>query len=226
MSKTLGEEYEITSFEVKLCSLLRLAIGTSTCPKCIYKRSKKKYGWKDNLARYWWKKYKNVDIGIFTYGYQYLNNRHLVSIGAFCSIAEGQLIVPNDHRLDWITTSPIASLKEFSFVNRDCMNDYILEEDRKIVIGNDVWIGARCIIFEGVTIGDGAVIAAGSIVRKDVPPYAVVGGVDKILKYRFDKETIENLLDRQWWNWSDEKIREKIHLFRDKEKFIKCISIP
>ena len=131
-----------------------------------------------------------------------------MSIGSFCSIADGQTVVPNDHRMDWITTSPIASLKEFGFVDRDYMNDYISDADRKIVIGNDVWIGARCIIFEGVAIGDGAVIAAGSIIRKDVPPYAVVGGVDRIIKYRFDQETIDKLLKMQWWNWDDEKIRK------------------
>lgn len=97
-------------------------------------------------------------------------------VHAFCSIAEGQIVIPNDHRMDWITTSPIASLKQFSFTDKDYMSEYISDEDRKVVIGNDVWIGARCIIFEGITIGDGAVIAAGSIIRKDVPPYAVVGG--------------------------------------------------
>ena len=122
--------------------------------------------------------------------------------------------------MDWITTSPIASLKEFGFVDRDYMNDYISEADRKIVIGNDVWIGARCIIFEGVTIGDGAVIAAGSIIRKDVPPYAVVGGVDRIIKYRFNQETIDKLLKTQWWNWDDEKIRLKIHHLMDNHKHV------
>lgn len=208
MSDKLVEKYGITVFEASLCAVIRKIIGTSKCPKWIYKKSKKKYGWADNIARYWWKKYKNVDIGRYTYGYKYLDYRHLVSIGSFCSIADGQTVVPNDHRMDWITTSPIASLKEFGFVDRDYMNDYISEDNRKIVIGNDVWIGAKCIIFEGVTIGDGAVIAAGSIIRKDVPPYAVVGGVDKIIKYRFDQETIDKLLKMQWWNWDDEKIRK------------------
>lgn len=104
------------------------------------------------------------------------------------------------------------------------MSEYISGEDRKVVIGNDVWIGARCIIFEGVTIGDGAVIAAGSIIRKDVPPYAVVGGVDKILRYRFDKDTVNKLLQIQWWNWDDEKIRRNIDLFRDKNNFLERMS--
>lgn len=100
------------------------------------------------------------------------------------------------------------------------MYKYCSAEQRNIVVGNDVWIGANCIIFEGVTIGDGAVIAAGSIVRKDVPPYAVVGGVGKIIKYRFSHETIEKLLEIQWWNWEDSKIKENIKLLQDAEKFV------
>ena len=147
------------------------------------------------------------------------------SIGSFCSIAEGQLIVPNDHRLDWITTSPIASLKEFSFADKDYMEDYISSENRSIIIGNDVWIGARCIIFEGVTIGDGAVIAAGSIIRKNVPPYAVVGGVDKILKYRFRQDIIEKLLKIKWWDWDDNKIIENFELMKNVELFVEKYGI-
>ncbi len=214
-------QYDVSTWDKIYCYMLRKIRGTKKIPKCILKKSYKKYGRLDSLGRYFFDKYTGIPVGRYTYGYQYLDNDNVKSIGAFCSIAEGQLIVPNDHRLDWITTSPIASLKEFSFVDKDYMDDYISSEDRKIVIGNDVWIGARCIIFEGVTIGDGAVIAAGSIIRKDVPPYAVVGGIDKILKYRFNQETIAKLLKKQWWNWEDEKIRQNIHLFRDKEEFNK-----
>lgn len=213
-------QYDVSTWDKIYCYMLRKIRGTKKIPKCILKKSYKKYGRLDSLGRYFFDKYTGIPVGRYTYGYQYLDNDNVKSIGAFCSIAEGQLIVPNDHRLDWITTSPIASLKEFSFVDKDYMDDYISSEDRNIVIGNDVWIGARCIIFEGVTIGDGAVIAAGSIIRKNVPPYAVVGGVDKILKYRFNQETIAKLLKKQWWNWEDEKIRQNIHLFRDKEEFM------
>lgn len=213
-------EYNVSFFDKIYCFVLRKIRGTKKLPKCVLKKSYKKYGRLDSLGRYFFDKYTGIPVGRYTYGYQYLSNDNVKSIGAFCSIAEGQLIVPNDHRLDWITTSPIASLKEFSFVGRDYVNDYMSEEDRKIIIGNDVWIGARCIIFEGVTIGDGAVIAAGSIIRKDVPPYAVVGGVDKILRYRFDKETIEKLLKIKWWNWDDKDIREKIYMFRETAFFI------
>ena len=216
----LVSEYGIKKSEAMLCSVVRKIRGTSKCPKFILKKSKKRYGWEDNLGRYWNAKYNNVKVGRYTYGYEHLNSKWLVSIGAFCSIASGQTIVPNDHRMDWVTTSPIASLKEFSFTKEDYMNDYCPDSKRRIVIGNDVWIGANCTIFEGVTIGDGAVIAAGSIVRKDVPPYAVFGGVDKIIKYRFTDETIKKLLKIKWWNWEEKKIRENIKLLQDADEFV------
>lgn len=217
-------QYDVSTWDKIYCYLLRKIRGTKKMPKCVLKKSYKKYGRLDSLGRYFFDTYTGIPVGKYTYGYQYLNNDHVESIGAFCSIAEGQLVVPNDHRMDWITTSPIASLKQFSFTDKDYMSEYISGEDRKVVIGNDVWIGARCIIFEGITIGDGAVIAAGSIIRKDVPPYAVVGGVDKILRYRFDKDTVNKLLQIQWWNWDDEKIRRNIDLFRDKNHFLERMS--
>ena len=169
-------QYDVSTWDKIYCYLLRKIRGTKKMPKCVLKKSYKKYGRLDSLGRYFFDTYTGIPVGKYTYGYQYLNNNNIESIGAFCSIAEGQLVIPNDHRMDWITTSPIASLKQFSFTDKDYMSEYISGEDRKVVIGNDVWIGARCIIFEGITIGDGAVIAAGSIIRKDVPPYAVVGG--------------------------------------------------
>ena len=86
--------------------------------------------------------------------------------------------------------------------------------------GKSVCFQVPALIFSGVTIGDGAVIAAGAIVRKDVPPYAVVGGVDRILKYRFSQETIEKLLKIQWWNWDFKKIKENEQYFYDTEKFV------
>jgi len=105
------------------------------------------------------------------------------------------------------------------------MNDYCPENKREVVIGNDVWIGANCIIFEGVTIGDGAVIAAGSIIRKDVPPYALVVGVDRIAKYRFEPKIIEQLLKIKWWEWEDKKIKTKINMMYDVNSFVKKFDI-
>jgi acetyltransferase-like isoleucine patch superfamily enzyme len=84
-----------------------------------------------------------------------------------------------------------------------------------VVIGNDVWIGYEALILSGVKIGDGAVIAARSVVSRDVEPYSIVGGTPaKHLRYRFSPEMIEELLKIAWWNWSFEEIRTAWHLIQ------------
>lgn len=208
-------DYGISKYEKLLCFVVRHIRGTRKMPNFIVKKSRRKYGYLDNLARYFFDKYSGIPVGKYTYGYQNLTNWNIKRIGAFCSIANGVIVVPNDHRTAWVTTSPIACLPEFSFAIENYTDEYCPAEIRQVIIGNDVWIGANAIIFEGVSIGDGAVIAAGSIVRKDVPPYAVVGGIDRILKYRFDDATIEKLLKIKWWEWNDDKIRDNIELFQD-----------
>lgn len=92
-------------------------------------------------------------------------------------------------------------------------------------IGNDVWIGAKSIVMDGVSIGDGAIVAAGSVVTKDVPPFAVVGGVPaKVIKYRFPQEVIDRLEEIQWWNLPDEKITEVVDLFHIKNPSLEDIN--
>ena len=95
----------------------------------------------------------------------------------------------------------------------------------KVVIGNHVFIGVNAIILPNVTIGDNAVVAAGAVVTKDVPPYAVVAGVPaKVLRYRFDEETIKCLLQSEWWNLPDEEIEKYAHLIKDPIAFIKALK--
>ena len=90
--------------------------------------------------------------------------------------------------------------------------------DRKgdIIIGNDVWIGYEAVIMSGVTIGDGAIIGARSVVTKDIPPYTIVGGVPaRQIRRRFSEETIAALLELKWWNWPREKIARKIEAIKN-----------
>lgn len=83
-------------------------------------------------------------------------------------------------------------------------------------IGNDVWIGCGVIVMPGVSIGDGAVVGAGAIVTKDVEPYSVVSGVPaRLMRYRFDRETIETLESLDWWDWDDATLRSRISFFRE-----------
>lgn len=129
-------------------------------------------------------------------------------IGKFCSIADNlQIIAKGSHMMDWVTTYPFS----IKWGMKVPLNN--LPPTSPIFIGNDVWIASNVKIKQGVTIGDGAVLATECFVTKDVPPYAVVGGNPaKIIKYRFTKEQIEDLLKIQWWNWPDVEIREIVHL--------------
>lgn len=89
---------------------------------------------------------------------------------------------------------------------------------KKVIVGNDVWIGSRVMVVGGVTIGDGAVIAAGAVVTKDVPPYAVVGGVPaKVIRYRFSEDIVKFLEELEWWNLPESELKEHIELFQKEE---------
>lgn len=143
--------------------------------------------------------------------YTYLGKNCLVqnaSIGKFCSIANDVLIGLGNHPIDLFSTSTLFYRKT-NTLRIDLINDNLgFEEYDKISIGNDVWIGVRAIIMDGVKIGDGAIIAANAVVVKDVPPYAIVGGVPaKIIKYRFSTSEIEMMLKQKWWVWDLEKIK-------------------
>lgn len=93
------------------------------------------------------------------------------------------------------------------------------------MIGNDVWIDMNAIVMRGVKIGDGAVIAAGAVVTKDVAPYSIVGGNPaKLIKYRFTEEVIGKLLEIKWWDWDEEKIRRNSAIFYDTENFVKVFG--
>ena len=88
-------------------------------------------------------------------------------------------------------------------------------EEERVILGNDVWVGSHVLINGGVHIGNGACIAAGAVVVKDVPPYAIVGGVPaKIIRYRFPKEVIDRLESIQWWNLPIDILKQNIHLFQ------------
>lgn len=134
-----------------------------------------------------------------------------IQIGSYCSIARDVIFQEILHDYEKITT---YFIQERIFGEKARTDGF---SKGSIIVGNDVWIGAQSIILSGVTIGDGAVIAANSVVTKDVPPYAIIGGSPaKIIKYRFDQEVINELLELQWWNWSIDKIKRNKDIFTDK----------
>jgi virginiamycin A acetyltransferase len=139
-----------------------------------------------------------------------------VKIGNFCSIARNVSIQEYNHILQRCSSYFIMH----HVFNEDFLNE--IESKGPIIIGNDVWIGTQSVVLTGVTIGDGAVIAANSVVNTDIPPYAIAAGTPaKVVGYRFSDELINELLRIQWWDWPLSKIiRNKVlfegHLSIDK----------
>jgi len=155
-------------------------------------------------------------------------------IGSFCSIAPGtRFIFLGRHHYDWVSTYPFYEFYEEWRVDTEWYErgSPILSKWRAdpIIVGNDVWIASEVSIQQGVTIGDGAVIAFGSLVTHDIPPYALVGGCPaKVIKYRFSPEQIERLLRIAWWNWEDARIKLALPylLLSDIDRFIDYAETP
>ncbi len=156
------------------------------------------------------KAYAGFDIGDWTYGKPLIsrwNDQTKLVIGKFCSIADGvKILLGGEHRTDWVTTYPFTVLAE---AGKRFTGHPATKGD--VSIGNDVWIGAHAIILSGITIQDGAVIGAGSVVCKDVAPYAIVAGNPaRQIRLRFDETTIKALVRIAWWNWPLPKIEEAL----------------
>ena len=144
--------------------------------------------------------------------YHYYVNHDRLTIGKFCSIACGAkfLLTSANHALGSLSSYTFPIFYDEWGLDPARVTD-AWDNNGGIVIGNDVWIGFEAVILSGVTIGDGAIIGARSVVTRDVPPYAIVGGAPaRLIRPRFPEETVEALLRIRWWDWPEEKLRRHI----------------
>ena len=153
------------------------------------------------------------------------------NIGRFTSISSNVHLVNGRHPIKspYVSTSPVFFAKQtpfgVSFVQESIFEEYsFLDKDKSIqvIIGNDCWIGYGVSIVGGIRISDGAVVLANATVTKDVPPYAIVGGVPaKVIGYRYDDEIIEKLLSLRWWDKDDAWIVQRASKYCDLDQFLK-----
>jgi virginiamycin A acetyltransferase len=169
----------------------------------------------------------NISVGDYTYFddrrygadkfeeynvlYNYDFSKVKLIIGKFCAIAaETRFIMTGDHKLDAISTYPFPI---FGNGWESAFNVHDLPVKGDIIVGNDVWFGYDSLVMNGVTIGNGAIIASRAVVVKDVPAYSIVAGNPaRVVKMRFDEKTIERLQKIAWWDWNIEKINKHLKL--------------
>lgn len=168
--------------------------------------------------------------GILGYG-SYLGEdcRFSGKVGKYCSIASGVSVVNGFHpTTNCISTHPAFYSTEncinLSYVNKNVFNEYRYADDINkydVVVDDDVWIGYRSIIMAGVHIGVGAIIAAGAVVTKNVEPYSIVGGNPaRIIKFRFESNQIEKLVNSEWWKLDGEELRKLAGEFSKPDAFL------
>lgn len=153
----------------------------------------------------------NICFGDYTYGkpciFQWDEKTKLV-VGKFCSIAgEVKIYLGGNHRVDWITTYPFNSLPDYFPELLEIKGHPGTKGD--VTIGNDAWLANSCVILSGVSIGDGAVVGANSVVSKNIGAYEVyAGNPAKFIKNRFSDSDISKLLEMKWWDWEIGNIKK------------------
>jgi len=129
-----------------------------------------------------------------------------ISIGRYCAVGDGVRMISSNHETDKANLQ-VALQERLGF-------GWLETSRGPIRVGNNVWVGDAAILLSGVTVGDGAVVAAGAVVTRDVPAFAIVAGAPaRLIRMRFDREEIARLADLAWWDWSEEEMRRHPGLF-------------
>ncbi|BAP41344.1 CatB-related O-acetyltransferase [Pseudomonas sp. 21LCFQ02] len=152
-------------------------------------------------------RYPRYTVGVGTYGIPEVlefGDDTVLKVGSYTSIADGvRILLGGEHRTDWLTTYPFPAMID----KLEDIKDYAPSKG-DVVIGSDCWICADAVILSGVTIGHGAIVAAGAMVTRDVPPYSVVGGNPcKFIRWRFEEQVREELLQAAWWDWPVDEVK-------------------
>jgi acetyltransferase-like isoleucine patch superfamily enzyme len=144
-------------------------------------------------------------------------------IGHFCSLADYVVIGGGRHPIAWVGTSPVFYEGRDSVAKK--FSSFARPAPERTTIGSDVWIGYRAIIMQGVAIGPGAVVGAGAVVTRDVPPYAIVAGSPaRLLRYRFDDALRHALLASRWWDQPDSILERCAEEIRDPYRFLERLK--
>ncbi|WP_428024477.1 acetyltransferase [Arcobacter sp.] len=206
--------YQIKSFNTKDKSILKKEpnIDSSSMIKNCTLGKYVEIGANNNLQ----------DSIIDDYSYTSENCQIIYStIKKFVNIASYVRLNPSQHPMSWASQHHMLYRKELFGFGLDDESFFDWRRESRVEIGNDVWIGHNVVIMGNVTIGNGAVIGSSSVVTKDIPPFAIaVGNPAKIIRYRFDKKTIEDLQNIAWWDWKHKKIKNSIEDFKSIELFI------
>lgn len=151
-------------------------------------------------------------VGDHTY-FQKYSMAMSCDIGKYCSIAMHAFIGLPQHEIDMVSSHPVFYLRDTPLVRKYCKSNRTTP-GRRTAVGHDVWIGHGALVMAGVKVGTGVIVGAGSVVTRDVPDYAIVGGVPaRVIRYRFEESLRGRLLESRWWEMSDEWLEAHVDLF-------------